>query len=100
MSGTSPRSGGLLAAPSPSKFEFHITSGTEQHEFKCDSEEDRASWVKLLGLLVLFPQAHIPEEPMDNPIKDSFRSKLSAKEFKAGTPSLGGAWDAGNTPPS
>ena len=52
VSGTSPRSGGLSLA---NKFEFHITSGTEKHEFKCESEEDRASWVKLLGLLVLFP---------------------------------------------
>ena len=79
VSGTSPRSG----------FEFHITSGAEQHEFKCDSEESRASWIKPLGLLILFPQAHIPEEPLNDPIKDSFRSKLSAEELKAGTPYFG-----------
>ena len=85
VSGTSPRSGGLSLAANPNKFEFHITSGTEQHEFKCESEEDRASWVKLLGLLVLFPTAHIPEEPLDNPIKESFRNKLTTKEFRAGT---------------
>ena len=59
-----------------------FTSGTEQHEIKCDSEEDRVSWMKLLGLLILFPQAHIPEEPLNNPIKDSFRSILSAQATK------------------
>ena len=94
MSETSPRSGGLLSAPNPCKFEFHITSGAEQHEIKCDSEEDRVSWMKLLGFLILFPQAHIPEEPLNNPIKDSFRSILSAMEFKAGTPSLRVFWGA------
>lgn len=83
VSGTSPRSAGLSPAANPNKFEFHITSGTEQHEFKCESEEDTAAWVKLLGLLVLFPQAYIPEEPKDNPIKDSFRIKWTTKDFKA-----------------
>ena len=84
VSVTSPRSSTLLSTPNPNKFDFHITSGAEQHEFKCECEEDKASWVKLLGLLVLFPTTHIPEEPLDNPIKDSFRNKLSTKDFKAG----------------
>ena len=75
VSVTSPRSGGLWLADNPNKFEFHITctSGTEKHEFKCESEEDRAT------------TAHIPEEPLDNPINDSFRYKLTTKEFRAGT---------------
>ena len=73
----------LLSTPNPNKFDFHITLGEEQHEFKCECEEDETSWVKLLGLLVLFPTTHIPEEPLDNPIKDSFRNKLRMKDFKA-----------------
>ena len=60
VSGTSSRSSGL----SSNKFKFHITSGAERPEFKCNIEGDRASWDKLLGLLALFLHSHIPGEPM------------------------------------
>ena len=60
------------------------TSSGELHEFRTDSENDRLRWVKLLQLLVMYPYSQIPEEPKVNPIKDSFRHSLEAKQYNAG----------------
>lgn len=60
------------------------TSSGDLHEFRTDSENDRLRWVKLLQLLVMYPYSPIPEEPKVNPIKDSFRQALEAKQYNAG----------------
>lgn len=91
---TSPQGGiRLSASPSPSpslqnggqdlySFTVCTTSG-EVHEFKVESESERLRWVKILQLLVMYPYSPIPDEPK-NPIKDSFRQSLEAKQYGAG----------------
>ena len=78
--GTSPSSQGLAA----NQYIFQVSCSGKSHEFRTDSENDRIRWVKLLGLLVMFPLAPIPKEPESNPIAESFHSKLDAKKFGAG----------------
>jgi len=51
---------------------FQIATPNEMHEFCTDSKNDCLRWMKLLGLLVMFPYSTIPEEPQNNPIKESF----------------------------
>jgi len=63
---------------------FQIATPNETHEFRTDSENDRLRWMKLLGLLVMFPYSTIPEEPQNNPIKESFRCKLDPTQYGAG----------------
>jgi len=60
-----------------------LTSNNELNEFRTDSENDRLRWVKLLQLLVMYPFSPIPEEPQINPIKDSFRQALEARQYNA-----------------
>ena len=64
---------------------FLVTTSNETHEFRTETENDRLRWVKLLGLLVMFPYSVIPEEPQSNPIKESFRCKLDPVQYRAGT---------------
>jgi len=63
---------------------FQIATPNETHEFRTDSENDRLRWMKLLGLLVMFPYSTTPEEPQNNPIKKSFRCKLIPTQYGAG----------------
>lgn len=91
---TSPPSGNRFSSsPSPSLsssnggelYAFTVaTSGGDVHEFRTESENDRLRWVKLLQLLVMYPYSPIPDEPATNPIKDSFRQALEAKQYEAG----------------
>ena len=78
--GTSPASQGA----SVTQHTFLVTISGKSHEFQTDCEHERIRWVKLLGLLVMFPSAPIPKEPDVNPITESFHSKLDAKKFSAG----------------
>ena len=85
-------SGNFSLSPSPSSSQgssglqhvFLVTFGSETHEFRTESENDRLRWVKLLQLLVMFPYSSIPEEPTSNPIKESFRYKLDPQLYDAG----------------
>ena len=87
-----PNSMRLSSSPSPSLsnngselYAFSVTTNTgEVHEFRTDSENERLRWVKLLQLLVMYPYSTVPEEPVTNPIKDSFRQALEAKQYGAG----------------
>ena len=82
-------------APSPSTslhngvqdlYSFTVTTASgEVHEFRIEAESERLRWVKILQLLVIYPYSQIPEEPNTNPIKDSFRQSLEAKQYNAGT---------------
>ena len=100
---TSPPSSG-----SSSEHLFQIIIGNETNEFKAENEEDRLRWVKLLGLLVMFPYSAIPLEPEQNPIKDTFRFKLNPKAYGAGKQALGcvfiftcfGIWSTHTFPPT
>ena len=77
--GTSPSSNGVPLWP----FQLVLRSG-EVFEFFAESPEDQRQWVKRLGLLLMFPHSPIPDEPVNSPIKDSFRAKLDPAEYKAG----------------
>ena len=80
QNGSAPSSSSLAEAT----YAFTVlTSNNELHEFRTDSENDRLRWVKLLQLLVMYPFSPIPEEPKVNPIKDSFRQVLEAKQYNA-----------------
>ena len=99
LSGHSPAGGvtGVSISPSPSPSpcnnvtlstsadRFLLTTSNETHEFQTNTENDCLRWVKLLGLLVMFPFSVIPEEPQSNPIKESFRCKLDPVQYRAGT---------------
>ena len=88
----------LSASPSPSTslqngqdlYSFTVaTANGEVHEFKIESESERLRWVKILQLLVMYPYSPIPDEPKANPIKDSFRQSLEAKQYGAGESAVG-----------
>lgn len=63
---------------------FQVVLTNETNEFKAENEDDRLKWIKLLGLLIMFPHSVIPEEPANSPIKESFRVKLDPKFYHAG----------------
>ena len=75
--------GGTLNGSDMYIFMITTTNG-DSHEFKTENESERLRWVKLLQLLVMYPFSIIPEEPKTNPIKDSFRNSLEAKQYEAG----------------
>ncbi len=101
---TTPQGGlRLSASPSPSSasnlqngpvaefYPFTVATSTgEVHEFRVEMENDRLRWVKILQLLVMYPFSPIPEEPSSNPIKDSFRQSLEAKQYGAGNSDVTG----------
>ena len=74
-----------LSLQSGTSHRFLVITSNETHEFRTETENDRLRWVKLLGLLVMFPFSVIPEEPQSNPIKESFRWKLDPVQYRAGT---------------
>ena len=74
-----------LSLQSGTSHRFLVITSNETHEFRTETENDRLRWVKLLGLLVMFPYSVIPEEPQINPIKESFRCKLDPVQYRAGT---------------
>lgn len=87
---SSPMSAGSQSGSMPSSsnseaaYAFTVLTGNgELHELRTDSENDRLKWVKLLQLLVMYPFSPIPEEPKVNPIKDSFRQALEARQYNA-----------------
>lgn len=78
--GTSPS----YASTGVQQYVFQVVLPNETNEFKAESEDDRLKWIKLLGLLIMFPHSVIPEEPASSPIKESFRVKLDPKFYHAG----------------
>ena len=82
---TSPSIHSLSLQESSTSHTFQVITSNETHEFRTETENDRLRWVKLLGLLVMFPYSVIPEEPQSNPIKESFRCKLDPAQYGAGT---------------
>ncbi len=86
--GGSPRSASSSLSPPKSTggndHSFVVTVQNDVHEFRTDSENEKLTWVKLLGLLVMFPHSVIPEEPTPNPIKQSLRAKQDPSWYGAG----------------
>ena len=80
---TSGSGSGLVVAGAV--YSFSVRLENEVHEFRMESENDRIRWVKLLGLLAMFPHSTIPEEPVENPIKPTLRLKLDPRLYHAGT---------------
>ena len=60
-----------------------LTSG-EAVELFADTREQQLQWVQYLNLLAMFPYSPIPEEPRNNPIRSSLRSKLNPSKYEAG----------------
>ncbi len=60
-----------------------VQKSGEAHEFQTETENDRLRWVKLLQLLIMYPRSSIPDEPKNNPIKDTLRLRLEAKKYGA-----------------
>lgn len=78
---TSGSGSGLVVAGAV--YSFSVRLENEVHEFRMESENDRIRWVKLLGLLAMFPHSTIPEEPVENPIKPTLRLKLDPRLYHA-----------------
>ena len=76
---TSPSTNGSAYWP----FQIVLRTG-EVFEFFAELPEDQRQWVKRLGLLLMFPYSPIPEEPVNSPIKDSFRARLDPAQYCAG----------------
>ncbi len=60
-----------------------VQKNGDAHEFQTETENDRLRWVKLLQLLIMYPRSSIPDEPKINPIKDTLRLRLEAKNYGA-----------------
>ena len=60
------------------------TSSNKVYRFVAESKDYCLNVMSILQLLALFPYSSIPAKPKVNPIKDSFRNSLEAKDFKAG----------------
>lgn len=83
-SGSITGSGSGTISSAGGSYTFSITTQNgDLHEFLSESENDRLRWVKLLQLLLMFPYSTIPNEPTNQPIKESFRKKLDPKKYNA-----------------
>ena len=60
-----------------------LTSG-EAVELFADTREQQQQWIQYLNLLAMFPYSPIPEEPRNNPIRSSLRTKLKPSNYDAG----------------
>ncbi len=62
---------------------FLLTTG-EAVELFADTREQQQQWIQYLTLLSMFPYSPIPEEPRNNPIRNTLRSKLKPSNYDAG----------------